>query len=404
MRTVIRWQAECIRKRFQIYGAFNCVSLLTVTLVLLAGSRCLLLMIPEKQYFYLIFLGFFHVLFSDKVLECSLEECWQAAFYFRSLNKKQLLCYYTVRWFCVYEAAAVWILLPHSKAELFSALLTFLTLNLLLWIKLQEKHYLSEVRYTAWNTSQNIGICLGLFFYGKWKASLPFLSFLSSSHRHVSWISFIFFLCVCLCWRNYRVVLNSNQIQDKREIAAVSRFTFFFPPSKELLYIMRKRIWIDGLFVGLTGNFISYTVIADSSMERFETAVCTWTGIFILIYIEIMHGENGRLFPFYNRWNGWRLRLDKMAAVLQISVVLFILIGSLQALLLSMPVLDIILAYFLTAFVFVLSVLTCRTTFEKSGNRKQVLMTREVFKQLIFVMAGSILIIGAVEYGMAIIN
>jgi hypothetical protein len=381
------------------------VSLLFVGLLLLSGVQYVLWILPEKPYFYLIYLGICHVLFSDKVLGDFSQSYQKASYYFQSLNSSKLMKYYAIRWYIAYELVSLCILFPTSGENLFFACLTFALFNLLFLLELLEKRYLSQETYARWNASQNVALCAVLFLYGRWRSSessVGWIQALYSLKESPAWTFLLAFICVALFWANYRVLLYRLKGENRNECVAVSTFTFFLPKSKELLYIMRKRTWVDALFVGLVGNFISYSIASDSVIQQVETAICAWASMFVVIYLEVMIAEDGRLLAFYRKKDGLRMRIDKIKAVLQISIILLIIIGILQAVLLSMTWWQIVLAYLLAGIVFVLSALVCKTGFEKTGNWQQVLTTGGIVKQLFFIIVGLVVIIGIAEYGLKI--
>lgn len=144
MVQVLQWQVDCIRKRFKIYGCWNCMSILGGIVLVLAGSRWALLQLPNRQFFNLMFSVSLYLLFSEKVLTDNTKAYRQAAFYFQKLDLAALRHYYALRYFVVYEAVLLWVLFPFNIREYSEFCLLFCVSNLFLCLKILENCCLTK--------------------------------------------------------------------------------------------------------------------------------------------------------------------------------------------------------------------------------------------------------------------
>jgi len=337
------------------------LSLAVLTVVaLLVGMKYAMFFVPDDGTFFMYWLlaTFSFSLPLSDVLYTEMSVAHKKMLtYFEGIPAKDIASYYTYRKFLMFTSWTIFLFFPMALDKAAHALFMMSCVAFGVMVTTSVHCIFRDERKTKYTRT----LMQGLLVFPSWFVLQTSGDFSDISNVLANIPLFYFICCSIICYTITYANVGRSYVVSTNNSERTVRYTSL--KNIYILYIMRKGM-IPVLLTLLIGTFIGFDQALFNPLGFVSTVVTSY----ITIYEALLYNDQSKVQLFYKPNELYKIRLDKLMAVLKFSVVYLCLAIGLG--LYTNKLLSYGIAYCISIVIFVITALVVKLNIEKRIDNK----------------------------------
>ena len=271
-------------------------------------------------------------------------------------------------------------MIPSRIKDIGLFIIYFFILNILLFIQIQAKRNLNSNKYISFITFIRVTLSGLLILYMR---GFIAVSFNKIMNPYV--IISLLMLSVYIMDKNFKYISYESKVRESIYFIEFSNKILKISNNKDLVMAIRKNLFIDPILLILISNIFLKSV-SSTKEDMYYSCILSIVCSFIVVFIELVNDERGKITLFYNKLNYKNFKIDKMKSTIYIQLITLVLLAI--PLMFCIPIKILFISYVVSIIVVIVSIYLVNISLERDGDFKNIIKDRDI---VMLYIVGSVL-------------